>query len=94
MVGTETAQRLRLLEADLEDAPLALDALADIDIYGDDDARALFATISPHRSWDNSHYVAQLRARLEKPIVALETIYTPITTLSCDRVCIDFQELL
>jgi len=30
-----------------------------------DDARTLLTTISPHRSWDNSPYVAQLRARLE-----------------------------
>ncbi|QCD64186.1 hypothetical protein GBQ70_00540 [Halomicrobium sp. ZPS1] len=28
------------------------------------------------------------------PIVTIETIYTPIALLSCDRVCIDFQWLL
>ncbi|MDF9747913.1 hypothetical protein [Natrinema salsiterrestre] len=31
----------------------------------DDEARTLLATISPHRSWGNSPYVAQLRDRLE-----------------------------
>ena len=36
LVGAETAQRLRLLKADLEDEPLDLDAPDDIDIYGDD----------------------------------------------------------
>ena len=36
LVGTETAQRLRLLKADLEDEPLDLDAPEDVDIYGDD----------------------------------------------------------
>jgi len=36
LVGTETAQRLRLLKADLEDEPLDLDAPADVDIYGDE----------------------------------------------------------
>ncbi len=30
-----------------------------------DEARTLLATISPHRSWENSPYVAQLRALLE-----------------------------
>lgn len=36
LVGTETAQRLRLLKADLEDEPLDLAAPDDVDIYGDD----------------------------------------------------------
>ncbi|MCD2205194.1 hypothetical protein [Halobacterium sp. KA-6] len=36
LVGTETAQRLRILKADLEDEPLDLEAPADVDIYGDD----------------------------------------------------------
>ncbi|WP_058826558.1 hypothetical protein [Haloferax sp. Q22] len=36
LVGAETAQRLRLLKADLEDEPLDLPAPADVDIYGDD----------------------------------------------------------
>lgn len=36
LVGTETAQRLRLLKADLEDEPLDLDAPDDVDIYVDD----------------------------------------------------------
>ena len=35
------------------------------DYMSDDDARRLLATISPHRSWGNSPYVAQLRDRLE-----------------------------
>jgi hypothetical protein len=38
LVGTETAQRLRLLKADLEDEPLDLDAPDDVDIYDDDAA--------------------------------------------------------
>ncbi|MDY6819331.1 MAG: hypothetical protein SVG88_11775 [Halobacteriales archaeon] len=33
LVGTETAHRLRLLKADLEEAPLDLDAPANVDIY-------------------------------------------------------------
>lgn len=36
LVGAETAQRLRLLKADLEDEPLDLAAPDDVDIYGDD----------------------------------------------------------
>ncbi|MDG5818213.1 hypothetical protein [Natronococcus sp. A-GB7] len=36
LVGTETAQRLRLLKADLEDEPLDLAAPDDADIYGGD----------------------------------------------------------
>lgn len=36
LVGTETAQRLRLLKADLTEEPLDLDAPDDIDIYGDE----------------------------------------------------------
>ncbi|GAA0273730.1 hypothetical protein GCM10009000_106720 [Halobacterium noricense] len=36
LVGTETAQRLRLLKADLEDEPLDIGAPEDVDIYGDD----------------------------------------------------------
>ncbi|WP_089827860.1 ribbon-helix-helix domain-containing protein [Halogranum amylolyticum] len=36
LVGAETAQRLRLLKADLEGEPLDLAAPADVDIYGDD----------------------------------------------------------
>lgn len=36
LVGTETAQRLRLLKADLEAEPLDIDAPADVDIYSDD----------------------------------------------------------
>ncbi|ELK46477.1 hypothetical protein D320_20734 [Haloferax sp. BAB-2207] len=36
LVGAETAQRLRLLKADLEGEPLDLDAPTDVDIYGDD----------------------------------------------------------
>ncbi|RBI59475.1 hypothetical protein DMJ13_22980 [halophilic archaeon] len=36
LVGTETAQRLRLLKTDLEDKPLDLAVPADVDIYGDD----------------------------------------------------------
>ena len=36
LVGAETAQRLRLLKADLEDEPLDLAAPAGVDIYGDD----------------------------------------------------------
>ncbi|GAA0273726.1 hypothetical protein [Halobacterium noricense] len=35
------------------------------DHMSDDDARTLLATISPHRNWGNSPYVAQLRDRLE-----------------------------
>ncbi|WP_222918296.1 ribbon-helix-helix domain-containing protein [Natrinema sp. SYSU A 869] len=38
LVGAETAQRLRLLKADLEDEPLDLAAPDDVDIYGDDAA--------------------------------------------------------
>lgn len=33
LVGTETAQRLRLLKADLEDEPLDLPPPADVDVY-------------------------------------------------------------
>ena len=40
LVGAETAQRLRLLKADLEDEPLDLAAPDDVDIY-DDDAMAV-----------------------------------------------------
>ena len=36
LVGAETAQRLRLLKADLEDEPLDLAAPEDVDIYGGD----------------------------------------------------------
>lgn len=36
LVDTETAQRLRLLKADLEDEPLDLATPDDVDIYGDD----------------------------------------------------------
>jgi hypothetical protein len=36
LVGTETAQRLRLLKADLEDEPLDLATPDDVDIYGDE----------------------------------------------------------
>ncbi|RBI60748.1 hypothetical protein DMJ13_17505 [halophilic archaeon] len=36
LIGAETAQRLCLLKADLEDKLLDLPAPADIDIYGDD----------------------------------------------------------
>jgi predicted DNA-binding protein len=36
LVGAETAQRLRLLKADIEDEPLDLAAPDDTDIYGDD----------------------------------------------------------
>ncbi|ELZ29029.1 hypothetical protein C474_14044 [Halogeometricum pallidum JCM 14848] len=36
LVGAETAQRLRLLKADLESEPLDLAAPTDVDIYGDD----------------------------------------------------------
>jgi hypothetical protein len=36
LVGTETAQRLRLLKADLEGDPLDLPAPDDDDIYGED----------------------------------------------------------
>ncbi|WP_136601255.1 ribbon-helix-helix domain-containing protein [Salinigranum halophilum] len=36
LVGAETAQRLRLLKADLEGEPLDLAAPTDVDIYGDD----------------------------------------------------------
>ena len=35
LVGAETAQRLRLLKADLEDEPLDLAAPDDVDIYSD-----------------------------------------------------------
>lgn len=35
LVGTETAQRLRLLKADLDDEPLDLEAPEDVDIYDD-----------------------------------------------------------
>ncbi|WP_142860775.1 ribbon-helix-helix domain-containing protein [Salinigranum halophilum] len=35
LVGAETAQRLRLLKADLEGEPLDLAAPTDVDIYGD-----------------------------------------------------------
>ena len=34
LVGAETAQRFRLLKADLEKAPLDLDAPEDVDVYG------------------------------------------------------------
>ena len=40
LVGAETAQRLRLLKADLEDEPLDLAASDDVDIY-DGDATAV-----------------------------------------------------
>ncbi|ELZ68841.1 hypothetical protein C457_10516 [Haloferax prahovense DSM 18310] len=36
LVGAETAQRLRLLKADLEGEPFDLVAPTDVDIYGDD----------------------------------------------------------
>lgn len=36
LVGTETAQRLRLLKADLEDEPLDIATPDDVDIYGGD----------------------------------------------------------
>jgi hypothetical protein len=36
LVGTETAQRLRLLKADLEDEPLDLAAPDDVDVYNSD----------------------------------------------------------
>ena len=36
LVGAETAQRLRLLKADLEDEPLDLDAPDDVDVYDGD----------------------------------------------------------
>ncbi len=36
LVGAETAQRLRLLKADLDDEPLDLAAPEDVDIYGGD----------------------------------------------------------
>jgi hypothetical protein len=36
LVGAETAQRLRLLQADLEDEPLDLAAPEDVEIYGGD----------------------------------------------------------
>ncbi|WP_368407896.1 hypothetical protein [Haloarchaeobius salinus] len=36
LVGAETAQRLRLLKADLEDEPLDLAAPGDVDIYDGD----------------------------------------------------------
>lgn len=36
LIGTETAQRLRLLRADLEDEPLDLAAPDDVDIYDGD----------------------------------------------------------
>lgn len=34
LVGAETAQRFRLLKADLKETPIALDAPGDVDIYG------------------------------------------------------------
>ncbi|QKY15616.1 hypothetical protein [Halorubrum sp. CBA1229] len=40
LVGAKTAQRLRLLKADLEDEPLDLAAPEDIDVY-DGDATAV-----------------------------------------------------
>lgn len=40
LVGAETAQRLRLLKADLEDEPLDLAAPDDVDIYGGDPTTA------------------------------------------------------
>ena len=36
LVGAETAQRLRLLKADLEDEPLNIDAPDDVDVYDGD----------------------------------------------------------
>ena len=36
LVGAESAQRLRLLKADLEDEPLDIAAPSDVDIYGGD----------------------------------------------------------
>jgi hypothetical protein len=36
LVGAETAQRLRLLKADLKGEPFDLGAPTDVDIYGDD----------------------------------------------------------
>ncbi|MCO8266398.1 ribbon-helix-helix domain-containing protein [Haloferax sp. AB510] len=36
LVGAETAQRLRLLKADLEGEPFDLTTPTDVDIYGDD----------------------------------------------------------
>lgn len=41
LVGAETAQRLRLLKADLEDDPLDLAAPGDIDIYDDDEVSSV-----------------------------------------------------
>jgi len=43
LVGAETAQRLRLLKADLEDEPLDLAAPDDVDVY-DGDATAVNTT--------------------------------------------------
>nr|WP_236045079.1 hypothetical protein [Halomicroarcula nitratireducens] len=40
LVGAETAQRLRLLKADLKDEPLDLSAPDDVDVY-DGDATAV-----------------------------------------------------
>ena len=48
LVGAETAQRLRLLKADLEDEPLDLAAPDDVDIY-DDDAMSVEAAIDDDR---------------------------------------------
>lgn len=36
LVGTETAQRLRLRKVDIEDEPLTLASPTDVDVYGDD----------------------------------------------------------
>lgn len=44
LVGAETAQRLRLLKADLEDEPLDLAAPEDVDIY-DEDAVTVDTTV-------------------------------------------------
>lgn len=41
LVGAETAQRLRLLKADLEDDPLDLAAPNDTDIYDDDEVSSV-----------------------------------------------------
>jgi len=48
LVGAETAQRLRLLKADLEDEPLDLAAPDDVDIY-DDDAMSVEAATDDDR---------------------------------------------
>lgn len=48
LVGTEEAQRLRLLKADLEDEPLDIAAPEDIDIY-DGDATSVDTTASEDR---------------------------------------------